>query len=588
MRARNFVLAVVTAGLLAACVDESPIRVVAPPPPPPPPPPVTALTVSAPVIPQAPPLDLNVAPDIEARLNKFAPIVLDFDDSKVAPEDRAVIKKAVEAAALMQEIFIQQVDPLGPDYHAALRTDATNAYAAMYFDIMGSRWDELDHDTPFVGSQKRPPGANFYPQDMTKDEFEKFVADHPDKKEAFQSYFTVIKRKDGQLTAVPYSEAYKDQLQQAAVKLREAAAAAKDPTLKNFLVLRAAAILTNDYAESDKAWMDVKGPIEITIGPYETYVDQLFQYKASFEAFVALRDQEESKRLEVIGSKMAELEKNLPLDEKYKKDAASRAKGSPIDVVHLLCNAGTSGVQTVAYNLPNDERVRKEKGSKKVMLKNVLEGKFEYMVKPIAAKVIAEDQVKMLNAEAVFAYILQHEVAHGLGPGFITLKNGTKSEVNKELKELYGGIEEAKADITGLVDAQYLIDKGIYPKKLDKEIYVAFLATAFRQMRFGVKEAHGKGIVSSVNYLMKKGGIVYDKKAERFKIDFAKIKKAVRELSKEYLTIEAEGNYEGAKAFFEKYAVVSPELEKAIATIGTGIPVDITPQFTVYKKSTAW
>jgi hypothetical protein len=332
----------------------------------------------------------------------------------------------------------------------------------------------------------------------------------------------------------------------------------------------------------------VKGSIEITIGPYETYLDQMFQYKASYEAFVALRDQEESKRLEVVGSKMAELEKNLPLDEKYKKDAASRAKGSPIDVVHLLCNAGSSGVQTVAYNLPNDERTRRDKGSKKVMLKNVLEGKFEHMVKPIAAKVIAEDQLKMLNSEAVFAYILQHEVAHGLGPGIITLKNGTKSEVNKELKELYGGIEEAKADITGLVDAQYLIDKGIYAKKLDKEIYVAFLATAFRQMRFGVKEAHGKGVVSSFNYLFQKGAIVYDKKTERFKIDFAKIKKAVRELSKEYLTIEAEGNYEGAKAFFAKYAVLSPELEKAIATIGTGIPIDITPQFTIYKKSEAW
>jgi hypothetical protein len=317
-------------------------------------------------------------------------------------------------------------------------------------------------------------------------------------------------------------------------------------------------------------------------------MDQLFQYKATYEAFIGLRDQEESKRLEVIGQKMAELEKNLPLADKYKKDAEARAKGSPIDVVHLLCNAGISGVQTVAYNLPNDERVRKDKGSKKVMLKNVLQGKFEHMVKPIAAKVLAEDQLKLLNADAVFAYILQHEVAHGLGPGIITLKDGSKSEVNKELKELYGGIEEAKADITGLVNAAYLIDKGIYPKKYEKEIYVAFLATAFRQMRFGIKEAHGKGVVSSVNYLMQKGAITFDPKTSRFKINFAKIKKAVRELSHEYLTLEAEGNYDGAKAFFEKYAVISPELQKAVDAIGTEIPIDITPQFTVYKKMESW
>lgn len=584
MRLPLRLLSVVMPLLLAACVEEPPIRVV-PPPPPPPPPPVAS---PAPVVPMKPPIDLTVVADIDTRLAKFAPVTMDFDDSKLAAEDKTVLKKAVEAAELMQELFISQVDFDGPEIHGSLRTDAAAANAAMYFDIMASRWDGLDHEAPFVGTTKRPAGGAFYPLDMTKDEFDAHIVANPAQKEAFQSYFTVIRRKEGKLAAIPYSEAYKELLVPAAKLLKDAAAASKEPSLKKFLELRAAAFASNEYRESDKAWMDVTGPIEITIGPYETYADELYQYKASFEAFVALRDQEESKRLETVGKQIENLEKNLPLDKKHQTDAGSRAKGSPIDVVTLLASAGQAGVQTVAYNLPNDESVRKEKGSKKVMLKNILNGKFENIVKPIAAKVIDEGQLKLLNADATFAYILMHEVAHGVGPGKIKMADGRETEVSKELKELYGGIEEAKADITGLVDAQYLIDKGVYPKKYEKEIYVAFLATAFRQMRFGVREAHGKGVVSSVNFLMQKGAIVQDAKTGRFKVEFGKIKKAVRELAHEYLTIEAEGNYAGAKAFFDKYAVVSPELDKAVSSIGKEIPVDIAPQFAVYQKMRSW
>ncbi len=587
MRPRLRVLALALPMLLAACVEEPAVRVVPPPPPPPPPPPQVVSAAPLDVTFKAPP-DLTVVADIDARLAKFAPVNMDFDDSKLTAEEKKILKNAVEAAQLMQELFIRQVDFDGPEIHHSLATDAAAAHAAMYFDIMGSRWDGLDHEAPFVGTTKRPPGGAFYPLDMTKQEFDAHLAANPGDKDAFQGYFSVIRRKEGKLAAIPYSEAYKELLVPAAQKLKDAAAACKEPSLKKFLELRAAAFASNDYIESDKAWMDVSGPIEITIGPYETYADELFQYKASFEAFVALRDQEESKRLEVVGKQMENIEKNLPLDDKYKKDASSRAKGSPIDVVTLLASAGQAGVQTVAYNLPNDERIRKDKGSKKVMLKNILDGKFEHIVKPIAAKVVDEQQLKLLNPEATFAYILMHEVAHGVGPGMITLANGTKSEVSKELKELYGAIEEPKADITGLVNTQFLIDKKIYPKKYEKEIYVAYLATAFRQMRFGLREAHGRGVIASVNFLMQKGAIVHDAKTGHFKIDFGKIKKAVRELSGQYLEIEAKGDYAGAKAFLDKYAVVSPELEKAVASIGSSIPVDITPQFAVYQKMKSW
>lgn len=559
-----------------------------------PPPPASPMPV-APVIPQPSaeqPMpnasDLVVASDVSARLAKFAPFVADFDDKSLTAEEKLVLRKLVESSQIIHELFLRQVDPTVPELRARIASDPSKTDALKYFDIMAGPWDILAHDEPFIGSRKRPAGGAFYPVNMAKTELEDFVNGHPEQRESFQSYFTVVVRRDGRLTPVPYAEAYKAWLEPAAAKLREAAAATKEPTLRKFLELRAAAFSSNDYVESDKAWMDVNGSIELTMGPYETYADQLFQYKATFESFLSLRDTQESKKLEVIGKQMGALQKNLPMSDKHKKQAEGRGMGSPMDVVHLVCTAGHAGVQTVAYNLPNDERVRKEKGSKKVMLKNVLQGKFENIVAPIAAKVIAEDQLPLLNAEAVFTYILMHEVAHGLGPGFITLKDGTKGEVHKALRDLYGGIEEAKADITGLVDVQYLIDQKIYPKELEKQIYVGFLATAFRQMRFGLSEAHGRGVVSSFNYITEKGGIVYDSKSGRFRIDFGKIKKAVRDLAHEYLTIEAEGNYDGAKAFLEKYAKATPEIQRAVDRIGSGIPVDIALQFTIYDKMKNW
>jgi hypothetical protein len=559
-------------------------------PPPPPMPPVTE--------PMVMPIDkietrpaaaeLAVAPDLAARLAKLAPFEMGFDDAKLSEADKKVLKPLVEASSLVHELFVRQIDPSNPELRARLAADPSKALALRYFDIMAGPWDGLAHDEPFVGARPRPAGAAFYPPDMTKQELEAHLAASPGDKEAFQGFFTVIVRRDGKLAAMPYSQAYRSLLDPVAAKLREAAAAATEPTLKRFLELRAGAFASNDYVESDKAWMDVKGPIEVTIGPYETYADQMFQFKASFEAFVSLRDVAESKKLEVIGKQMAALEKNLPMADQHKKEAASRAKGSPIDVVHLLCNAGQAGVQTVAYNLPNDERVRKDKGSKKVMLKNVLQGKFERIVRPIAEKLLAADQVGMLEFDAVFTYILMHEVAHGLGPGFITAKDGSKVQVSQALRDLYGALEEAKADITGLVDAQYLIDRKVYPAALEKKIYVAYLATALRQMRFGLKEAHGRGVVASVHYLTSKGAVVHDAKTGRFRVDFAKIKGAVRELAREYLTLEAEGDYEGAKKFFERWAVATPELEKAVASIGAEIPVDIAPRFSVYEKAKGW
>ena len=591
MRVRHLAALLLTLGLAAACGPKPMPRATHKPMPSTTPDeaPVASGSASTTGEPAQPaPLDLSVAPDLPARLAKFGPFVMDFDDSKLSATDKALLKKLVEANALMHEIFLRQIDTRNPDIRAALAADPSKADALRYFDIMAGSWDGLAQDQPFIGKRPRPAGAGFYPPDMSKAEFEQFVAANPAVKDAFHGYFSVIQRSGGKLVAVPYSQAYMPWLEQAAAKLREAAALSSEPTFKRFLELRAKAFLDDNYFDSDVAWLEVKGPFELTIGPYETYADENFQYKASFESFVSLRDAGESKKLANIAQHLPELEKNLPLDDKHKKAASKGNKVSPIDVVVLVCNAGQSGVQSVAYNLPNDERVAQAHGTKKVMLKNVFQGKFENIVKPVAAKVLGEAELKLLNADAVFTYILMHEVAHGVGPGFITLKDGSQGDVQKALQDQYGGIEESKADIVGLVNGQLLIDKGVYPKSLEKQMYVAYLATAFRQMRFGVKEAHGKGVVSSINYLMKKGAIVHDPKSGRFKIDFAKIKAAVRELAHDLLTIEAEGNYEGAKAFFATWATVSPEVDRALGSLGTDIPVDIAPKFTIYDKIKSW
>jgi hypothetical protein len=593
MRARTLAALLFATGLLTSCWKPMPRATSGSVPPPPIEPTAaaasTATTTTTPLA-EAPktPLDLTVAGDVSARLAKLGTFVVDFDDSKLTAEQKAVLKKLVDANLVMHELFVSQVDPENPRLRAALAADPAKSDALRYFDIMAGPWDGLAHDEPFIGKRQRPAGAGFYPADMTKQELEQFVAQNPGQKDAFHGYFTVIQRINGKLTAVPYSQAYKAQLERAAADLRDAASLTSEPTFKRYLELRAKAFLSNDYFESDLAWLDVKGPLELTIGPYETYADQLFQYKASFESFVALRDAEESAKLDMIAKELPDIQQNLPLDDKYKKDASKRGALSPIDVVHLLCNAGQAGVQTLAYNLPNDERVSEAKGTKKVMLKNIFAGKYENILKPIAAQVLAADQLKLLSSDAVFTYILMHEVAHGVGPGFITLKDGSKGEVSKALLEQYGGIEEGKADITGLVNTQFLIDKGVYPKSLEKPVYVAYLATAFRQMRFGVKEAHGKAVVSSLNYLTKKGAILYDAKKGRFRVEFTKMKVAVRELAHDLLTIEAEGNYEGAKKFFATYATPSADVEKTLHAIGLGLPIDIAPRFTIYEKVKSW
>jgi hypothetical protein len=429
----------------------------------------------------------------------------------------------------------------------------------------------------------KPPHANYYPDDMTKEEFSSWLNTlAPAEKEKATGYFYSIRRDaNGKLKTVPYSEEYREFLNPAAKLLREAAALTSNPTLRDFLNKRAAAFASNDYYESDVAWMDLDAPIDVTIGPYETYEDELFGYKAAFEAYVTLRDEAESAKLTKFSQYLQELENNLPIDPKYRNPQLGAA--SPIRVVNEVFSSGegNNGVQTAAFNLPNDERVVKEKGSKRIMLKNVQDAKFQKTLIPISRVVLTAAQQRDLAFDAFFTHILTHELMHGLGPHNIAV-GGQPTTVRLQLKDKYSSIEEAKADVTGLWALQYLIDKGVVEKSMQRTLYTTYLASMFRSVRFGITESHGRGVAMQFNYFTDEGAIRFDERTGKFSVDESKIRGAVRKLTNELLTIEAEGSYDKAKAILDKYAVIRPPMKSALDRL-KGVPVDIEPIFPVAK-----
>ncbi len=522
-------------------------------------------------------------PELARKIHRFSPTVLTADASRLSVNDRKALKKIIEAARLMNPLFLRQVWS-GNDV-LKQKLDADKRIAGRqrlhYFLINDGPWSRLDHNEPFIEGvpREKPPQANYYPEDMTRDEFNTWVATLSEaEKLKATGFFHLIRRgDDGKLKTVPYSEAYAEFLGPAAKLLREAADLTSNKTLQDFLNKRATAFASDDYYQSDVAWMDLDSPIDVTIGPYETYEDELFSYKAAFEAYVTLRDEAESAKLARFSGYLQELENNLPMDPRYRNPKLGAA--SPIRVVNEVFGSGegNSGVQTAAFNLPNDERVVKEKGSKRVMLKNVQEAKFRKTLIPISRVVLARAQQPLLSFESFFTHILAHELMHGLGPHNITVA-GEQTTVRKQLKDLYSAIEEAKADITGLWALQYLIDKGVVDRSLERSLYTTFLASAFRSVRFGITEAHGRGIALQFNYLADEGAIKVNDQAGTFSIDNSKIKDAVRKLAGEIMTLQAEGSYDKAKALLDKYAVMRPPMQRALDHL-KDVPVDIEPIF---------
>jgi hypothetical protein len=521
----------------------------------------------------------RIVSDIEKRVAQFAPTPLHADLSDLSPGDRKVLDKLVEAAKLMNEIFLRQAWAGNPAMREELKSYAGPHAAAAreYFAINFGPWDRLAERQPFIGGKTRPKGAGYYPEDLTKEAFDGWVAKHPADKDQLTSTVTVVRRgADGGLTAVPYSREYAEWLKPAANLLREAAALSHNPSLKKFLTLRADAFESDDYYASDVAWMDLDAPVEVTIGPYETYEDELFGYKASFESFVTVNLPKESAALTRYKERLPWLEKNLPIPDADKN--LHRGTDSPIRVVDTYYSSGDNraGVQTVAFNLPNDERVREAKGSKKVLLHNMMKAKYDRILIPIAKQVLDPAQVKDVSFDAYFNEILHHELSHGLGPGTITV-NGRKTEVRLELKELFATLEEAKADVMGVYNILALIDQKEMPAALRHSLEPTYVAGLFRSARFGVDEAHGQGVVAQFNYLARKGALVTDAQGRVHAVS-EKFPGAIRDLLHDMLTLQARGDYEGTKKFLDTYGKPTQALRDALGRL-KAVPVDIKPVY---------
>lgn len=521
---------------------------------------------------------LQVAADIAERLARLQPTPLSSDLTRLSAQERVVAAELVRAARYMDEIFLRQVWVGNPDLRQRLgsaegeKLDA----ARTYYEVNFGPWDRLEEMKPFIGELPHPAGAGFYPVDMSREELESWLTSHPRDREAMTSPFTVVRRAGEELITIPYSEVYREWLEPAADHLRAAAAKTGNDSLRRFLELRAAAFASDDYFASDLAWMDLDSPVEITIGPYEVYEDSLFGYKAAFEAFVTVDLPAESAALTRYKQLLPWLEGNLPIPAEHRNP--DRGTESPIRVVDVLYVGGDSkaGVQTLAFNLPNDERVRYAKGSKKVMLRNVLQAKFEQILLPIAARVLVADDVRRVAFEAFFNESLHHELSHGLGPGILR-KDGRETEVRLELKELYSTLEEAKADVMGIYNILALIERGEMPDALRGTLEATYVAGLFRSARFGAHEAHGQGVVSQFNYLLEAGALEVDELG-RFRSVSAKFPDAVRQLLHDMLMLQATGDYEGTGRFLARYGKPSPALLEAIGRLGD-VPVDIRPSY---------
>lgn len=532
--------------------------------------------------------------DLNKMSKRYAPIALTADTSKLSAGDKKAIVKLIEAAKIIDVLQLRQRWSGNEALWAALKKDKTPLGQARlsYFWLNKGPWSILDSHESFLPAEidgikipaKKPEGGNFYPADASKAQLETWMNALPaiDKEQA-QWFFTTIRRNaDGQFTTVKYSDEYKAELQQAAALLKQAAAATDNASLKKFLDLRADAFLSNDYLASDFAWMDLDAPVDVTIGPYETYNDELFGYKAAFEAYVNIRDQKETQKLDFFAKHMQELEDSLPLDAQYRNPKVGAI--APMVVVNQVYGAGDGnmGVQTAAYNLPNDERIISQRGSKRVMLKNVQQAKFKSTLTPISKLVLKPADQKDVDFDSFFTHILAHEITHGLGP-HVTKVDGKESTPRQDLKEAYSTIEEAKADITGLYVLAYMMDKGQLAGILgqgeaaERKLYTTFLASAFRTLHFGLTSSHARGMAIQMNYLLDKGGFVSHGDGT-FSVDFKKIKSAVTDLDREFLTIEATGDYARAKEMMTKYVVIRPDVQKALDKMKS-VPNDIRPEF---------
>jgi hypothetical protein len=517
---------------------------------------------------------------------RFVPVDLSADLNKLSANEQQALAKLVEAAKVMDTLFLRQVWAGNETMLLNLVQDTSDIGRTRlhYFLLNKGPWSRLDQNESFIpGAPPKPEQANFYPADSTKQEVEDWLGTLQGAQKSFATgfYSTIRRNAEGKLIAVPYSFEYQGEVAQVARLLRAAAALTTQPTLRTFLEKRAQSFLTNDYYDSDVAWMELDASIEPTIGPYEVYEDEWFNYKAAFEAFITVRDDEETGKLARFGSELQEIENNLPIDPRYRNPKLGSL--APIRVVDVVFSAGDGnrGVQTAAFNLPNDERITAEKGAKRVMLKNTQDAKFAKVLVPISKIALASKDQSSVEFEAFFTHILMHELMHGLGPHNITAGE-RPTTVRQELKETYSTIEEAKADVSGLFALQFLVDRGKLDKKYEQTMYTTYLASMFRSIRFGLNEAHGRGVAMQLNYFLDHGGVTVAADGT-FAVNPGRLKQNVVDLTRDIMTMQAVGDYAAAKQMIAQLAVLRPPVQRVLDRLAA-VPVDIEPRFVTAEQ----
>ncbi|HLK62236.1 MAG TPA: hypothetical protein VKU19_02265 [Bryobacteraceae bacterium] len=516
------------------------------------------------------------------RLAKWRPVEMPFRFQALPETERQMVLKLVEACQLLDNVFWRQSDLTG------LATYRTTRDATVHglLGIMGGRWDLLDENRPFLGDEPMPPGHELYPRDLTRAKIEDYVRQHPEDRAAIYDPFTVVKWKGQRLTGVKYHEAYAEFLQPMAKALRDAARLSTDRAFANFLNLRAAALLSDDYHASDLAWLDLQDPkYDIIFAPYETYLDDLLGVKTSYGASILVRNEEESRKLSVYQKYVPEIQEALPLDPADRP--SKRGHLTPMEVMDAPFRAGDllHGYQAVADNLPNDPRIHQEKGSKKIFFKNFMDARVDYVILPLARKLMEPSQAAKATAEGYLAGTLLHEIAHELGPAFARV-NGKQVDINEAIGPAYSGLEEAKADVTGMFGLAWMVEHDALPKARLEEYYASYVADLFRTLRFGAGEAHGRAETMEFNYLLENRAIEAAgdlHTSGRYRIDYGRMPAVMAALARELLQMEATGDRARVEKWFTRYGTIASSLQDALR-ITADIPVDIRPLFSFPEK----
>jgi hypothetical protein len=510
--------------------------------------------------------------DVDDRLAKWKPVKMPFNAQALTPAERQVVEKLVAASRYMESIYWRQSDPQGLTLYKTTKDPKLRRLLMIH----GSRYDLIDENKPFTGSEPMSPSRGIYPKGITREQIEQYAKAHPAEKDAIYSSYTVLRWNGKKLEAIPYHVEFKQFLEPAAKLLREAAELSTDKAFANFLRLRADGLLSDDYYPSDLAWVDLKNPkIDTIFGPYETYLDDVLGVKTSYSSAVLVRNEPESKRLELYQKYVPDIQDALPLASEDRP--SKRGQPSPMEVMDSPYRTGDlrHGYQAVADNLPNDPRIHKEKGTKKIFFKNFMDARVNYVVLPLARQLMPADQAARASGEGYMAAVILHEISHGLGPAYSRV-NGGRKDIREAIGPIYGALEEAKADVVGMYGLKWLIDHGALPKASLEGDYDSYVAGIFRTVRYGIAEAHGRAEMMEFNYLVEQKAITHTN--GKYTTDYARIASGLQQLAKELLEIEATGDRARAEKWFARYDKMPPDLASALKAI-SGVPVDVDPIF---------